>query len=78
MVASLDQLGWFYRGRMEQHGLGAETSGNKLLYLILATSTITGLYVISLRIFQLSRLLFSLFILPGNSVCDIRLSSDKS
>jgi len=67
-MASLDNLGWFYRGKAEQAVGVPKTLDHKIIYILLATFTVTGFFAISLQLFSFVRLLFSLFILPGKSV----------
>ena len=68
MAFELDNLGWFYRGKMEQSSTIPESLNHKIVYFLLVTFTITGFLTISSYIFRFSRLTFSLFILPGKSV----------
>lgn len=68
MASSFDNLGWFYRGRREQATTVPESLDHKIMYLLLATFTVTGFFATSLYVVQLIRLILSLFILPGKSV----------
>ena len=68
MAARLDNLGWFYRGKLEQQFGGPEPLNQKMFYLLIALSTIVGFSVITWQISQFLRLLSSIFFLPGKSV----------
>lgn len=68
MPLELDKLGWFYRGKGEQATGTPESLNHTIVYFLLATFTVTGFFTISLYIFHFSRLILSLFILPGKSV----------
>lgn len=69
MAPSLDNLGWFYRGKVEQAARMSESLDHKIIYSLLTAFTAIGFYATISTLFQLVRLLFSLFILPGKPVC---------
>ncbi|KAL6717201.1 hypothetical protein ACLMJK_005116 [Lecanora helva] len=62
MTAGLDILDPFFEGSLDKY------RDNRLLYLLLASSTTIGFLVISLFTFKVIRLLLSLFVLPGKSL----------
>ncbi|KAL9124489.1 MAG: hypothetical protein Q9217_006185 [Psora testacea] len=66
MAQSLDNLGWFYRGKMEQQQWVA--SDNKFMNTFLAGLTLLGGYFFIMFLYSLIRLNLSLFILPGKSL----------
>lgn len=68
MALELDSLGWFYRGSGEQTSNTPVSFNHRIVYFLLVTFTVTGFLTISSYIFRFSRLIFSLFILPGKSV----------
>lgn len=68
MSSSLDNLGWFYRGKVEQATGIKETLDHKIVYALLVTFTVTGFLAIASYIVQFIRLLLSLFVLPGKPV----------
>ena len=69
MAPSLDNLGWFYRGKVEQTTGMSEPLDHKIIYSLLTVFTAIGFYVTFSTLFQLARLVFSLFVLPGKPVC---------
>ena len=70
MAPSLDNLGWFYRGKAdEQASAVPESLNHKIVYLLLASFTATGFLVISFYVGQLIRLILSLCVLRGKPVC---------
>lgn len=73
MAPSLDNLGWFYRGKVQQATGVGESLDQTIIYLCLVTFTVAGFFAIGLYVFQFIRLLLSLFVLPGKPV---RLSPD--
>lgn len=68
MSLKLDNLGWFYRGKMEQSAALPESLDHKIVYYVLVTFTVAGFLTISARFMQFARLMLSLFILPGKPV----------
>lgn len=69
MSFKLDNLGWFYRGKMGQPDALPESLDHKFVYYILVTFTVVGFLAIFTRLVQFARLIFSLFVLPGRPVC---------
>ncbi len=69
MAPSLDNLGWFYRGKVEQAAGMSEPLDHKIIYSLLTVFTAIGFYVTFSTLFQLARLVCSLFVLPGKPVC---------
>ena len=69
MAPSLDNLGWFYRGKVEQAAGMSESLDHKIIYSLLTVLTAIGFGVTFSTLFQLARLLCSLFVLPGKPVC---------
>ena len=67
MSSKLDNLGWYYRGIMEQTAL-PESLDHWIVYYVLVTFTVAGLFTISARLIQFVRLMLSLFVLPGEPV----------
>ena len=67
MSSKLDNLGWYYRGIMEQTVL-PESLDHWIVYYVLVTFTVAGLFTISARLIQFVRLMLSLFVLPGEPV----------
>ena len=66
MADQLNNLGWFYRGRIEQQfGSPDDSLFHTFFYFLLATSTVTGFLFLSSRLFDFIRLIISLFVLPG-------------
>ena len=66
MADKLNDVGWFYRGKMEQQfGPPSDTFVHTFFYLALAASTITGFIFLCSRLFDFIRLILSLFVLPG-------------
>ena len=65
MAPSLDNLGWFYRGKVEQAAGMSERLDHKIIYILAAI----GFGVTFSTLFQLARLVCSLFVLPGKPVC---------
>ena len=68
MSFKLDNLAWFYRGKMEQSTALSESLDQKIIYYALVTFTVTGFLTIFTEIIQLARLMLSLFLLPGRPV----------
>ena len=68
MAPSLENLGWFYKGKAEQAVGKAESLDHKIVYLLLVLFTVTGFFTILTRLYQYARLITSLFVLPGKSV----------
>lgn len=68
MSFKLDNLGWFYRGKMEQSTALTESLDHKIVYYTLVTFTVAGFLTILARLVQFARLMLSLFVLPGKSV----------
>ena len=69
MAPSLDNLGWFYKGKIEQAAGMSESLDHRIIYSLLTVFTAIGFYVTFSTLFQLARLAFSLFVLPGKPVC---------
>ena len=69
MAPSLDSLAWFYRGKVEQAAGMSESLDHKIIYSLLTVFTTIGIFATISTLFQLTRLVFSLFILPGKPVC---------
>lgn len=67
MSSKLDNLGWYYRGIMEQTVL-PESLDHWIVYYVLVTFTIVGFFTISARLIHFVRLMLSLFVLPGEPV----------
>lgn len=65
MAANMQSSFWYYRGMLE----GSDSTGSKLLVLFLTLSTLTGAIFICNLVYSFIRLIFSLFFLPGKSVC---------
>lgn len=65
MSFKLDNLGWPYRGKMEQSATLPESLDHKIIYYALISFTVIGFLTISARLIQFVRLLLSLFVLPG-------------
>lgn len=68
MSFKLDNLGWFYRGKMEQNAALPESLDHKIVYFTLVTFTVAGFLTIFARLVQSARLILSLFVLPGRPV----------
>ena len=68
MASNLGNLGWFYRGKMEQATGVPESLDNKIVYFLFNTFAVTGFFVIALYTFQITRLMLSLFVLSGKPV----------
>ena len=68
MFFKLDNLGWFYRGKMEQNAALPESLDHNIIYYTLATFTVVGFLTIFATLVQSARLILSLFILPGTPV----------
>ncbi|KAL9100021.1 MAG: hypothetical protein Q9163_004557 [Psora crenata] len=66
MGSRLDNLGWFFRGRMEKQQW--DESDMNAAYTFLAGLTLLGGYIFAKFLYSLIRFLFSLFILPGKSL----------
>ena len=68
MSYKIDNLGWFYRGKMEQYAALPGSLDNKISYYALLTCTVAGFLTIFARLVQFARLMLSLFVLPGRPV----------
>ena len=73
MAASLHNVGWFYRGKLEQATGAPEAPEHKIIYFLWVSLTVIGFLTIASCVIQFIRLVFSLFILPGKPVCHIPL-----
>jgi len=73
MAPSLDDLGYFYGKKMDQATGVQESFDHKVLHALLVTCTVTGFFAIALYTIQFMRLMLSLFVLPGKSVCQISI-----
>lgn len=74
MSPALDNLGWFYRGKMEQATGVPESLDHKIVYTMLVTFTVTGFVAMAFYAMQFIRLMLSLFVLPGKPVSSITSS----
>ena len=68
MSYNLDNLGWFYRGKMGPYATLSGSLDNKFSHYALLTCTVAGFFTIFAGLVQFARLMLSLFILPGKSV----------
>ena len=68
MSFKLDNLGWFYSGKMEQSTSLPKFLDHKIVYYVLVTFTVAGFLTVAARLIQFARLMLSLFVLPGKSV----------
>ena len=68
MSYNLDNLGWFYRGKMEQYAILPSSLDNKIAYYALLVCSVAGLFTIVAGLLQFARLMLSLFVLPGRPV----------
>ena len=68
MSSRIDKLAWFYRGKMDQSSALPESLHHKIVYYLLVTFTVVGFLTISSRLIQFTRLMLSLFIIPGKPV----------
>ena len=68
MSLKLDNLAWFYRGKVDQPAALAESLDHKIVYYALVTFTVTGFLTILVRLVQFVRLMLSLFVIPGKPV----------
>lgn len=71
MAPDLDSRGWYHGKELEQATGIQESLNHKMLYALLATCTATGFVAIAAYLVQFIRLMLSLFVLPGKSVCPI-------
>ena len=78
MAPSLDNLGSFYRGKMEQATGVQESLDYKVVSYVLLTFTVVGFLAVFSRLALLARLFFSLFVLPGKPVCSLPHSNSNS
>ena len=69
MATSLDRLGWFYGGKAEQQFGFSPSQHGKALHIFLSGLTLLGAYFFAIWLYSFSRLLFSIYLLPGKSVC---------
>ncbi len=68
MSSRLNNLAWFYQGKMEQSSALTESLDHQIVYYVLVTFTVVGFLTIFSRIIQFARLMLSLYILPGTPV----------
>lgn len=69
MADRLNNLGWFYGGKMEQQfGSPNDSVIHSVFYFLTTASTITGSIFLCARLFDFVRLILSLFVLPGTPV----------
>ena len=69
MASIFESLSWFHSGKMQPTTDVPESFDHRIVYFLLVTFTVTGFLTFSLYVTHFTRLVLSLFILPGRSVC---------